>query len=567
MAPKTKAALPDWAEEAAPSAPNAAPAPTKLPAWAEEAPSGVSHASAPTSQPDAPPVEGRVEALGNGLALGWGSRMGAGIQAGLAKATGGDAGRTYDTALRENREILDREHAAEPIRSNVLEAIGTVPSMIATRGLGTAARGAGFLGRMSQALQIGGKMGALMGAGGSRNDIGSLSHATDTLESGLLGGGLSVAAAAAPVLTGAGMLVHAAGANDPQESAAGLVNGLATLVPGLAAHTDILGKPMVQAGETARGGVLQDLIKDFLPGAAKEVRTRNAEGSRNTRSYANLLKRSTSPVNGGPSETPSIPGQPDLEAQARGKLGAEAQESYRFLRSKDPLSLKLTPEAEQGVQALLPDYEAGANQSLERFAGGKEARLKALIEELRGASGTNQSVAKPTGPSASDPFFLRPDLLPTTGTLKPNPLAGFTPEALPTAESVSPQLQPQVQSKLDAMRQEQGLGSRILTGAGKGMLQGAGGNLSAGAVLLGKPELAVAGAATGGLKALAKDPVLATSLLEPAGRALRANAQLAKRIGGFLAGASGPLFTAKLQFLMQHDPEFKQAVEAQQNGP
>src|SRR5262245_3498026 len=88
-------------------------------------------------EPDATDAElqGRTEALGNGLALGAGSRLGAAMQAGMAGLTGGDGSDTYNQALRENRELLAREHAAEPARALALEAAGGIPSaVVATAG-------------------------------------------------------------------------------------------------------------------------------------------------------------------------------------------------------------------------------------------------------------------------------------------------------------------------------------------------------------------------------------------------------------------------------------------------
>lgn len=374
---------------------------------------------------------------------------------------------------------------------------------------------------------------------------------------GLAAAGLTKLGQALPTLTGLGIAgATAAGDGSAYDKAIGIGGG--ALMAGAGALGN-LGRLVAKPVNAARESVLRDLISEFLPQATKEVKAQNTQGARDTRAYAGLLKRSTSPIGGGDQQTLSIPGQPDLQAQAIGKLGAEAQESYRYLRSKDPLGLKLTPEAEQGVGALLPDYEAGANQSLAKFAGGKEARLQELLAELRGSSQTaNRSVDQPSHLG----FFPRPDLLPTTGTLKPNPLAGFTPKELPTETSVAPQLQSQVDPRLDAMRKEQGVASRIASGAGKGM----GGNLTVGGALLGKPKLMVGGGLLGAGKALVNDPVVATTILEPAARALQAAPELGKRLGPFLAGTKGPMLAAKLNYLMQHDKEFKAAVEAQKAG-
>lgn len=133
-------------------------------------------------------VAGRTEALGNGLALGWGPRLGAGMQAGMAGVSGGNVGDTYNTALKENRQVLDRERKAEPKTATALEVTGGVPTTIATSGLGAGAKAAGFINRMRQALNTGGKLGLFTGAGNSEHDIGSLPHAADTVAGGVMGG-------------------------------------------------------------------------------------------------------------------------------------------------------------------------------------------------------------------------------------------------------------------------------------------------------------------------------------------------------------------------------------------
>jgi hypothetical protein len=73
------------------------------------------------------------------------------------------------------------------------------------------------------------------------------------------------------------------------------------------------------------------------------------------------------------------------------------------------------------------------------------------------------------------------------------------------------------------MKAERGVGARLLRGTLKGATGPVGAVMGGGGALTGQalPGLASAGA-YGGLKALGTDPVLATSLLEPAGKALQA---------------------------------------------
>lgn len=167
-------------------------------------------------------VDGRVESMGNGLAMGWGPRLGAGVQAGLAKVTGGDAGQTYDTALRENRQVLDRARANEPKRAAALEMAGSIPTTIAAGALTKGVQGLGFLGRMRQALNTGGKLGLVAGAGRSNNDIGTLAHAADTVKSGVVGG------LAGPLVEAAGT-----GAGALTSKLAGLLRGAPKPPPAL----------------------------------------------------------------------------------------------------------------------------------------------------------------------------------------------------------------------------------------------------------------------------------------------------------------------------------------------
>jgi len=369
--------------------------------------------------------------------------------------------------------------------------------------------------------------------------------------------------------------------------------------------------PVRQGNEAAQQRlkeIFSTLQSDTSPVSAspvlKEARTTRANEMRSLKERASLLKRSTSPVGGeGGTGSPSIPGQPDLMAQAMGKLGSKVQENFRFLRSKGDLGLELTPEAEAGAKAILPDYQAQANTELGEFAGGKAAVLQKIVAALKAERGGGGGGGGP----ADNGFFMRPDLLPTTGTLKPNPLAGlppkpaplpaylgleqaptsplkpnpiapfpapkpplppnmgldvglegiklnpkagftpevYTPEPLPTAESIAPKAAEGVNTRLLQMRQEQGIPSRIASRAARGFL-----NPLSGRTFFGAAE------------ALVKDPVLATSVTEPVGKALSKVGAAGDRYSKFLAGATGPLLQKKLEFLMRTDPEFKAQVEA-----
>lgn len=376
----------------------------------------------------------------------------------------------------------------------------------------------------------------------------------------------------------------------------------------------------------------------------KGLQASDKTAAKDTVAYSKLLKGATSPVRGGSN---AVPPAQDLEASARGLQGNEIKENFAFLRSKDPLGLKLGPEAEAGVQSILPDYEATANQSLGQYAQGKDARLKEILANLEAETAAAGKSPAPAGPShlGSEQFgkyFPNPELMPSLQSvnrpnhlagfepkapsfvpkaapkvrtpteilgsdplgpnrvplsarldtsplrgfvppesppqqpaplppnlsfprsfqgIKANPLAGFTPKPLPTAESLAPSLAGNVGAELARLRGEQGIGSRLLTGAVKSTAHPLVAGGMGGAMYFHRPELAAAAGVLGAGKALVTDPVLATEVLEPVGRLLQGGGPVAERVGRFLQGAEGPMLTKKIEFLMQNDPEFAQAVE------
>jgi hypothetical protein len=367
-----------------------------------------------------------------------------------------------------------------------------------------------------------------------------------------------------------------------------------------------------------------------------------------------LLQASTSPVGGAPGEPAAPLSDVDLGARAQGKMGAEIQDLFRFLRSKDQLKLSLKPEAEAGAQSILPDYEAQANAELGKYAQGKEARLAEILASLREPSAeTAAKRSLPLGRPFIKDVFPNPELLPTSGALKPNPLAGFDPSApnftpaappsprsledflgsrplppellsslqglkpnplagvplasvppsprspeaflgsrplppellsslqglkpnplagvplapVPTAESIAPEAAAKVPGELARLKAQQGIGSRLAVGAVKGAMNPLGAVLAGGGALTGRAEGLPAAGLLGAGRALINDPVLATSVLEPVGKALQASKPLAQRVGGFLAGAQGVTLRKKIEFLMKNDPEFRKAVEEASHGP
>lgn len=446
-----------------------------------------------------------------GATLDFADEMGAGLQAGLAAVTPGmSAGDTYHEALRDNRQDLATATKDSPAAMAAGRITGTIASpvnkLLAPLGLA--------------------KAGAALGAGSALGRTEATDLPTQALETakgaglGMASGGLAnkfptlFPAAAGAGMTGAGVLL-----NDPELAIGGglsLATGAAGL--GLRGAGAVFNKP----GEMARAKIGNKL-------ASRELLERGR-----------LLKNATEPVRG--SSAPGAPPAQDLEASARGLLGNEVKENFAFLRSKDPLGLKLGPEAEAGVQSILPDYEATANQSLGQYAQGKDARLKQILANLQAEQSAPPAAA--AGPG-SEPFLgmhregYDPRLLPTSGTLKPDPLAGLgSPE---TKAMVAPR----VESALSRMAAEQSPGDRFLGGLGKSFRNPINGGL---------PVL-------GGITNLATDPVLATQVLGRVGGWLQSGGAASTRAARFLQGAEGPMLTKKIEFLMQNDPEFAQAVE------
>ena len=354
-----------------------------------------------------------------------------------------------------------------------------------------------------------------------------------------------------------------------------------------------LGEEAVGARNKAAETKVKDIFKEHLrarspinrpaeivedPSIAVAARNKAAESK--VKDIFREHRKAKSSLSNAPSgaEVPSIPGQPDLQAQALGKLGAKVQENFRFLRSKEGLGLKLNPEAEAGAGAILPDYEAQANAELGQFAGGKEAVLKRIMAELMAEQPKPTPPAKPPLPQnmgfpmgfgglkLNPTAGFTPEPMPTAAPkpalprnmgfdvgfegIKLNPKAGFTPEVftpepLPTAESIAPKAAEGVNTRLLQMRQDQGIPSRIAKPAVKGFL-----NPLSGRTFFGAAE------------ALVKDPVLATSVTEPVGKVLSKVGAAGDRYSKFLAGATGPLLQKKLEFLMRTDPEFRAQVEA-----
>jgi hypothetical protein len=396
----------------------------------------------PAAAAPPPPVSGAKAFLSHALDMatfGNAQRIAAGQDA--SRALLGD----HTDGAAKVQEAMDEGATQNPWPAAAGDVAGFLvgpPGMAMERGLALAGR----VGQAASKLPVVGKVAPLIarglagaGVGGGAAGLTALGHgasageAWDAAKEGAAFGG---AATAAPLPTAGYLGYKFATEDDPVKAAQYGTNAALLGLGGAAAKTDLIGRVVAKPGETARSNIAAELAKRMLADETKATRAKNATGARDAKDYFRFsrVQHEVDPVGGGP-RPPGTPAEPDLHAQALGKLGTEVQENFRYLRSKDPLGLKLGPDAEAGVQAILPDYEAQANQNLGRFSKGKDARLQEIVAAL---SAKPEGAATVSGPTLADSYFPRPDLLPTSGALKPNPLAGFTPSPCPPRSPCSP---------------------------------------------------------------------------------------------------------------------------------
>jgi hypothetical protein len=504
----------------------------------------------------------------------------------LPGGPGGQRDRAFQEALTEGSKQHPWGSATADLGGFFAGPAGAVPGVLGLAGkLGAAAEGIPVVRKLAPFVARG--LAGLGFGGVTAGAHEALSGGTpeETLQAAKGGAKFGGAAMAAPLATAAGLGVMALGEDDPARKASLITNAVGLGLPGAAEKLGFFGDAAVKPAETARAEIARRLIKELLPekvSAAEEqnkstlrdLKAKDRAGAAGLKQRFRLLQASTSPVGGAPGEPAAPLSDVDLGARAQGKMGAEIQDLFRFLRSKDQLKLSLKPEAEAGAQSILPDYEAQANAELGKYAQGKEARLAEILASLREPSAeTAAKRSLPLGRPFIEDVFPNPELLPTSGALKPNPLAGFVPSApdfapaVPTAESIAPEAAAKVPDELARLKAQQGIGSRLATGAVKGAMNPLGAVLAGGGALTGRAEGLPAAGLLGAGRALINDPVLATSVLEPVGKALQASKPLAQRVGGFLAGAQGVTLRKKIEFLMKNDPEFRKAVEEASHGP
>jgi hypothetical protein len=504
----------------------------------------------------------------------------------LPGGPGGQRDRAFQEALTEGSKQHPWGSAAADLGGFFAGPAGAVPGVLGLAGkLGAAAEGIPVVGKLAPFVARG--LAGLGFGGVTAGTHEALSGGTpeETLQAAKGGAKFGGAAMAAPLATAAGLGVMSLGEDDPARKASLITNAVGLGLPGAVAKLGLFGDAAVKPAETARAEITRRLIKELLPekvsaaedqnkSTLRDLKAKDRTDAAGLKQRFRLLQASTSPVGGAPGEPAAPLSDVDLGARAQGKMGAEIQDLFRFLRSKDQLKLSLKPEAEAGAQSILPDYEAQANAELGKYAQGKEARLAEILASLREPSAeTAAKRSLPLGRPFIEDVFPNPELLPTSGALKPNPLAGFVPSApdftpaVPTAESIAPEAAAKVPGELARLKAQQGIGSRLATGAVKGAMNPLGAVLAGGGALTGRAEGLPAAGLLGAGRALINDPVLATSVLEPIGKALQASKPLAQRVGGFLAGAQGVTLRKKIEFLMKNDPEFRKAVEEASHGP
>jgi len=136
---------------------------------------------------------GAISAGYQGLTLGAGNKITAGIRTVLPQALGGTKGFDFPEALREQTGVLDDFRQNHPIASSALELAGSVPTLLATGGAGVGAEGAEGATALQRARALA-KSGAAYGAVSGAL---SANRLEDVVPGAIKGG--AVGAATAPI--------------------------------------------------------------------------------------------------------------------------------------------------------------------------------------------------------------------------------------------------------------------------------------------------------------------------------------------------------------------------------
>lgn len=150
------------------------------------------NAPADTSESGAEAARGRVQQALQGATFGFGDELTAGARAVLPEKLGGTKGFDYSGALADERQSLKQYQANHPVESKVLGIASSIPSVIATGGMGELASGAGVGAKVMSAAKLGALYGGVQGVGEGEGTGGRLLG-------GAVGAGLGGAMGAATV--------------------------------------------------------------------------------------------------------------------------------------------------------------------------------------------------------------------------------------------------------------------------------------------------------------------------------------------------------------------------------
>jgi hypothetical protein len=331
-----------------------------------------------------------ARAAGMGLSLGTLDEL----TGGLAAIVPG--GKGYTEARDEVRNKYDAATKLAPKRMLAAEIAGSLPTMFATGGAGTAARGAGVLAKAGSAALSGGLLGAASGAGHS-----TAGDASGVAKDALIGGGIG--AGAGGILSGLGSIVGKVGgrvmdAFDPtravvREAATQLpANAAATLArqeamaPGTAVLADI--SPEMQAltrgvGADARTGVEMRLGAESREAALKTAR-KEIGAQYDALNQAVPIDKALRTILGKAGKQSALPkGAADVELsaviKARSRLLAEARatKNKAVAHDKNEQAAEITKWATQHAPNVAELDKAYAF----------------IVDRIKAASGTTKEVA------------------------------------------------------------------------------------------------------------------------------------------------------------------------------
>jgi hypothetical protein len=157
-------------------------------------------------QPVASVAPGMLLKAQQGLTMGFGDEMGAGLKATADWLGGGDWSQSYDQELGLKRRALDQFAAENPALSMISEGVGGLAGAAMMPGV-AAAQGTTLLGNVARGTATGAGMGALYGFGSGEGEQGRLEGAAYGAATG------GTMGAALPVVAGVGGALYRGGRN------------------------------------------------------------------------------------------------------------------------------------------------------------------------------------------------------------------------------------------------------------------------------------------------------------------------------------------------------------------